>query len=135
MIGAMIGALGSFIAANKARLFVALLLLAVAGSAGAAVYYFNEAERFKGDPRAAANLELQTTVASVGKLLLLPTDETPTLATVTDAEKLKDQPFFAKAQNGDKVLIYTTAKIAILYRPGENKIIAVGTVNLGTTGQ
>lgn len=50
-------------------------------------------------------------------------DETPTIATVSDITKLQGQPFFAKAQNGDKVYVYSNAKKAILYRPSENKII------------
>lgn len=53
----------------------------------------------------------------------LPTDETPTVATVTNLAKLQGQAFFAKAKKGDKVLIYSTAKKAYLYRPGTNEII------------
>lgn len=72
-------------------------------------------------------------VAAVGQLMVLPTDEQPTIATVTDLEKLKDQPFFANAQIGDKVLIYTSAKKAILYRSSENKIIELAPLNLGSS--
>lgn len=48
-----------------------------------------------------------------------------------DPEKLRDQPFFANAQRGDKVLIYANAKKAILYNPPSNKIIEVAPVNIG----
>ena len=74
----------------------------------------------------------QTVVTDVGKLMVLPTGEVPTVAQVSDATKLKSQPFFANAQNGDRVLIYTKAGKAILYRPSINKIIDVAPVNLGT---
>jgi hypothetical protein len=67
-------------------------------------------------------------VEQVSKLILLPKDEQPTIATVTDLEKLKSQPFFAPAQIGDKVLIYTEAKKAYLYRPSSNQLIDVGPV-------
>ena len=74
----------------------------------------------------AENKPAATTQALVDKVSLLtalPTDETPTVATVTDITKLQGQPFFAKAQNGDKVLIYTKNKKAILYRETTNEII------------
>lgn len=76
-------------------------------------------------------LEVESLVAQVGRLMELP-DEQPTVATVTDVEKLKNQPFFAKSQNGDKVLIFTNAKKAVLYRPSTNLIIDVAPVTLGS---
>ena len=41
------------------------------------------------------------------------------------SSKLKAQPFFAKAQDYDQVLIFEKAKKAILYRPSTNKLIEV----------
>lgn len=80
--------------------------------------------------------ETQKLVNQVGQLVVLPMGETPTIATVNDATKLKNQAFFANAQNGDKVLIYSKAGKAVLYRPSANKIIEYSTVNLSSgTGQ
>lgn len=69
--------------------------------------------------------QISRLVETVGKLIVLPTNETPTVATVTDLDKLKDQPFFARAQKGDKVLIYVQAGKAVLYNPTLNKIVDV----------
>lgn len=74
--------------------------------------------------------EVEKLVSEVDKILELPTDETPTVATVTDIEKVKDQAFFRLAQQGDKVLVYTRSKKAILYRPSQKKIMEVGTINM-----
>lgn len=68
--------------------------------------------------------QVEDILDKVGKLIDLP-DETPTIATVSDISKLSGQEFFAKAQNGDKVIIFAKAQKAILYRPGTNKIIEV----------
>ena len=104
-----------------------LLLLSVIGMA----YFYQQANS---DPQKVAKEELDKAVAQIGKLIVLPKDETPTLATVSDPDKLKDQPFFANAKKGDKVLIYTIAKKAILYSPSLNKIIEVAPVNAGNSG-
>ncbi len=66
----------------------------------------------------------------VNEHFLLPSDELPTIATVTDPEKLKGQAFFSKAKTGDKVLIFTNAKEAILYSPSLDKIISVAPLNI-----
>jgi len=49
---------------------------------------------------------------------------------VSDISKLQGQAFFASAKNGDKVLIYSKAKQAILYDPLANKIVKVSSLNL-----
>jgi len=63
----------------------------------------------------------------------LPKEEVPTIATISDKEKLKGQVFFDAAENGDILFAYTTAMKAILYRPSTNKIINVApiTINQG----
>ncbi len=80
--------------------------------------------------QAQAQAEVDVLISDVGKLLALPDDEKPTVATITDVEKLKEQTFFKNAMNGDKVLIYTKAKKAILYRPSDKKVVEVGAVNI-----
>ncbi len=75
--------------------------------------------------------ETATLVQKVGALMLLPTGETPVVASVTDAQSLKSQqPFYKDAQNGDVLLVYAQAERAILYRSSTNKIINVGPVYL-----
>lgn len=89
----------------------------------------NQVGQLTGDS-GATDKEVKELVETVGKLVVLPENEQPTVATVTDPSKLEGQAFFTSAQTGDKVLIYATAKKAILYRPSQNKIIEVAPVKL-----
>ena len=82
------------------------------------------------NPEEASQEEAERLSQEVGEKIQLP-KETPTVATVVDAAKLKDQPFFANAKNNDKVLIYTSAKKAVLYRPSTKKVIEVAPINIG----
>ncbi len=113
----------------KTLLIIGVVLLVVAISA--AGYFYKQFSDLKKNPNIMAQNELNATIAAVGKLIILPVDEQPTMATVTDPETLKNQPFFSQAQKDDKVLIYTNAKKAILYRPGANKIVEVAPINIG----
>lgn len=92
-------------------------------------------EQVQSDPAAKTKEANKQLIEQVGKLISLPQDETPTIATVSDLSKLQGQPFFAKAQVGDKVLIYQIDGKAILFRPTENKIIELAPINKsGQTG-
>lgn len=110
-------------------------VVVVVAVAAAAYFYmqYAQAQKLLKNPNLVAQQQTDQLISAVGKLMELPKNETPTIATVSDVSKLKDQPFFALAKNGDKVLIYTNAKKAILYRPSENKIIDVAPVNIGNS--
>lgn len=100
-----------------------LLFLALA-IAGYFFYQFKFASPVSGED------EITRLTKTLGEMIVLPEGETPTLATVTDKEKLADQPFFQKADNGDKVLIYSLSGKAILYRPSTEKIVDITTINV-----
>lgn len=117
---------------------IGLILAVVAILGGVGGYYYNkyqnsqkEVQRLASNPQEAAKAQLAQTIAKVGALTELPKDETPTLATVTDPSKLKDQAFFANAKAEDIVLIYPNAKKAYLYRPLTNKIIEIAPLFIG----
>lgn len=114
-------------------LVAALVILAVGVYGG--TYLVKQKPTWFGLPLGTeqAQAEMEALIARVSKLMILPTNEVPTIATVTDISAVKDQMFFQNAQNGDKVLIYQSAGKAILYRESENKIIEVGAVNFNQT--
>ncbi len=115
---------------------VAIALIVVAG----AIFLFirsqqqlnsvkKDLENAQADPAAKTKEANTQLIEKVGKLIILPKDEEPSIATVADLNKLKGQPFFAKAELGDKVLIYQKDRKAILYRPSTNQIIELAPLN------
>lgn len=121
---------------NKSkRVFLFAIVAVITLTAGGAALYFyqqyQQAQNLLKNPTLSAQQEQQSLIDKVGKLMELPKDEQPTIATVSDVTKLKGQSFFANAKNGFKVLIYAKAKKAILYDPVSNKIIDIGPINIG----
>ncbi len=120
----------------KKKILIILLVLLVASIASSG-YFFWQWRTLKNDPASVAQDENKKLIKTISKLMLLPEEE-PTIATVTDPEKLSDQTFFANAKAGYKVLVYSQSKKAILYDPASNRIIEVGPVNItedkGTPG-
>lgn len=113
---------------RKWQVFTLLGILIVAGAlAFAAVTYKHSRDDVKrlSNPTEAAQQEVKDLTRKIGKVAVIPTGETPTLATVKDVSKLKNQVFFQNAQNGDKVLIFSKAKRAVLYRPSSQKIVEI----------
>jgi hypothetical protein len=118
---------------TKLRILIAANLALIIGLAGFGGLYFKKYQDLKSNPPSATDLaqaEIDNYMEEVGKLYALPKDEKPQVATVKDKEKLKDQPFFAKAENNDVTLIYQNAKLAILYRPSSKQIVNVSTVTI-----
>lgn len=110
------------------KLALGLLLgLAVLGMGGS-YYFYHQYQELAANPTIEVKKEVDTLVSAVGALIELPQDEIPTVATILDTEKLANQPFFLKGQNGDKLLAYRVAKTAILYRPSTGKIINVAPI-------
>lgn len=114
-----------------------LLLAITVASLLSTAYSFNqyqvtqkELAEIKKNPQLVAQQEAKDLVSKVGALVQLPKDEQPTIATVTDVAKLKEQAFFKNAQNGDKVLLYAKALKAYLYSVSMNKILEVAPITV-----
>ncbi|TSC92575.1 MAG: Uncharacterized protein CEN91_403 [Candidatus Berkelbacteria bacterium Licking1014_85] len=111
-------------------IFLILIFLGAIASAG---WFGKKYYDLKRNPQNADKEEISALKNDVGNLIQIPSEE-PTMATVLDKEKLKDQSFFKNAENGDKVLIFTNEKKAILYRPSTKKIIKVGPISYDNSG-
>jgi len=130
---------GSHYSQKTNAILIVLVLAALIGLSSAGYFYYQlgTTKGFfwsKNSPAAAQKREQEVVaklVSEVGKLMELPSNETPTVATVTDVNKLKAEAFFQNAKNGDKVLIYQNAKKVILYNPVAKKIVNVGPFSTG----
>lgn len=111
--------------------FVIILALLLVFSSISNIIFYHRLSALKDNPQKAVQDQTAKLIKKVSKLINLPPDEQPTIATVSNPELLKDQPFFAKAEKGFKVLIYATAGKSILYDPFDNKVIEVASINIG----
>lgn len=122
---------------------LSLVIVAVLGGSGFLFFKYQQAQKeikkFKTLGVQAQNTypsppaDAKKIIESASKLMKLPQGEEPTVATITDINKLKDQPIFQNAQNGDKILLYPKAKKVIIYNPNDNLIEDVVAVNPSTT--
>ena len=117
------------------RMILGILAVLLVLAIGSAAYFYQQLANLKNNPQKIAQEEATDLVNRLGKLIVLPEGEQPTVATVNDLGPLKSQPFFAKAKLGDKVFIFTQSKKAILYDPISNKIVEIAPLNIGNPGQ
>jgi len=115
-------------------IIVVVLIIAFVASLYFYVQYQNTKKLLQ-NPTLMAVEETKALIAKVSTIIELPTGEDPSIYTVSDKSKLADQPFFAKAQNGDKVLVFGKAGELILYRPSINKLIKVVPINNNVASQ
>lgn len=110
-----------------------ILLILLVGTGVTAYYFYQQAAVLAPNRPPIGQEEVASLMAAVGRLIVLPEGEVPTVATVSNPEKLKDQAFFVNAKAGDKVLIFTNAQKAFLYSPTSNRVINVAPLSVGSS--
>lgn len=98
---------------------VLLALLAIGG------WYVLSVENRIDRIEKAKNDAERSLIEEVNALILLPSGETPRIATVVDPSQYANDPLLSQSQVGDKVLVFEKALKAVLYRPSEKKIVDV----------
>ena len=116
----------------KRYIFILIIVIAVAGI-GSSSYYYRQYKILKSNPNFEEQKEAKKIINSLSKLIELPNDETPEIATVLDKSKLSGQDFFKNTQNGDKLVTYIKARKAILYRVSTDKIIEVAPIDMDSS--
>ncbi|MDP3793434.1 MAG: hypothetical protein Q8R07_01640 [Candidatus Uhrbacteria bacterium] len=112
------------------KIVMLVLVVSTVVLAGSTQYYYRQFQEIKKNPQKASQDDTDQLVKKVSQLMVLP-EEPPSVATITDLEQVKGQPFFARAKVGDRVLIFSIAKKAVLYDPVNHKIVEVAPLNTG----
>jgi hypothetical protein len=128
---------GSHKRAHRSRLKIVVSTIAIiAGCALATVtiLLYKQVQDLRSNPDQAVAEKANQLKDKVSKIMQLPS-ETPTIAEVEteDIDKLKTQEFFRDIKNGDKILIFSKAQKAVVYREDENRIINSGPIVISTS--
>jgi hypothetical protein len=103
----------------------AIALVLIVGG-GFYYYYYTQSPAGK---EAKAKAETASLIKQVSKLMILPTDDEPAIFDITDPSQLSSQQaFFAGAEKGDKLMVYSKTAKAIIYSPKRDVIVIVGPV-------
>lgn len=116
---------------NKGTITLIVIIILIIIASVYAFTYYKKVKTLSQDPAKVNEAKIAELVKKVGRLIDLPTDESPVLATITDTAPLANNPFFVNAKIGDEVLLYTVSKKAFLYDPKADLIIEVASLNIG----
>lgn len=112
------------ISTKKIIIFLLILIFIFAGLAS----YFYLHEKMH-NQSSESQSHIDSIIKDVSKMILVPDNEKPTVAKVSDPDSLHSDIFFYDAQKDDYVLIYTLSKKAILYRSSIGKVINIAPVD------
>lgn len=111
---------------NRMRLILAAAVLVLLLGAGTWKYLDQQRQlkELKSSQKSAAELEKEL-VDEVSKIAVVPVGEDPIIREVESLEAVAGQPFYSQSKVGDRVLLYSNAKRAILYRPSTKQIVNI----------
>lgn len=111
---------------SKIAPLIVIAVIAGAGYYGYTWYKNDKSNMTEEERRAAVVVEAKD---AFSQFMELPEGE-PIVAEVSDAEELKKQQpvFFAKAENGDMVVIFPGTNVAFLYSPSKKRVVNVANI-------
>jgi len=117
---------------------IILFLVLLGGLAYVGKLYLDSQNRLKALQGVAATQdmtpsedEITSLVNEVGRHLAIPNDRPKVVTLAAVAQLKKNQPFFANAEDGDKLLVFVSK--VILYRPSIDKVIDIAQIRPSTT--
>jgi hypothetical protein len=114
---------------GKKILIVANVLL-VFGLIGATAYLYTDNQDLNEQITLTTEEKNKRLVAEINKVFDLPEEE-PVVAIVTNKDEFKTQyPAFDNAETGDYLLFYRKARLNVLYRQSEKRVVKTATVSV-----
>lgn len=115
------------------KILLAVNILVLLGLIGSNGYLFMKNRELKRDQNLSTEEKNKRLVDEINKVYKLP-DETPVVAIVTDPGEFKKQyTAFTDAQSGDYLLFFRKARLNVLYRQSEKKVVKTANVNVPIT--
>jgi hypothetical protein len=85
-------------------------------------------------PVSRAETDAQLIRETVGRLVVLPTNEEPAITTISEEMRASDK-FLQQAQDGDKLLLYYKSLKAYIYRPSIKKVVDIGPLTVDPSAE
>jgi hypothetical protein len=113
---------------NMRKALIAVNILLVIGLAGSTTYLFMDNRDLKDQINLTTEEKNKRLVAEINEVFDLP-EEDPVVAVVTDPEEFKAQyAAFDNAEAGDYLLFYRKARLNVLYRQSEKRVVKTADV-------
>lgn len=114
-------------------MFLIVNIVLILGLASSTVVLFMQNRDLKEQSTMTTEQKNQRIIDEINKVFDLPEEE-PVVAIVTDPEEFKKQyTAFDNAQNGDYLLFYRKARLNVLYRQSEKRVVKTATVSVPIT--
>jgi hypothetical protein len=107
---------------------VAVIVFAVV--AIAAIFFAGQFFATQSNSKTADDATKDRILGKVESLYMVP-EGTPTIALVQNKSQLNGQAFYSNVENGDYLVVYDQAKIALIYREAVNKLVNVAPIAVG----
>jgi hypothetical protein len=113
---------------NTKKVLVGLNVLVILGLASSTAYLFTQNNDLKTNQNLSNEEKNRRLVDEINKVFDLP-DEEPVVAVVTDPEEFKKQyAAFDNAESGDYLLFFRKARLNVLYRQDEKRVVKTANV-------
>ena len=117
---------------RKSKILIANIVVLL-GLSGLNVYQFMQNRDLKGQVNLTTEEKNKRIISEINKVFDLP-DEEPVVAIVTDPVEFKKQyASFDNAESGDYLLFFRKARLNVLYRQSQKKVVKTASVTVPIT--